>query len=364
VHICQSVSHLKTGTLKLLKQLDGRGKVMAERKVQYKLGLLQYYCSQQDTVSNPAIQLSKLLPSKGISQTGAQYIELDTCGRERRQAVPSDMDMTTCHPAIRTTFSPILDQAIPTTPYPLDQATPTISYPMLDQMSPMSDKELDQEMAIAVYTKKKIIMRLVAIVVVLISGLAFYLIWRPTSSASSLPVVTQQNASRISSNNGTPTDAAVNSSGSIEIYILGAVRHPGVYTLPADARVYQLLLAAGGPLPNADLVALNLAAKLNDGQEVYVTAIGESPPPGLSTSNSGSSSTVDSSSTTSAQGQQLVNINTATAQEMEQQLHVSSKTAQTIINYREQHGPFTSVSQLTQVVSKSIYNKIKNEVTV
>jgi competence protein ComEA len=235
---------------------------------------------------------------------------------------------------------------------------------MLDQaMPPMFDTELDQEMAMYAHAKKTRIIRLVAIAVVLISGLAFYLIWRPTSAASSLPVVTQQNASQISSNNGTPADAAVNSSGSIEIYILGAVRRPGVYTLPADARVYQLLLAAGGPLPDADLVALNLAAKLNDGQEVYVTAIGESPP-GLSTSNSGSSSTVDSSSTTSAQGQNLVNINTATAQEMETQLHVSSKTAQAIINYREQNGPFTSVSQLTQVVSKSIYNKIKNEVTV
>ena len=338
---------------------------MAERRMQYKLGLLQYYCSQQDTIPNPAIQLSKILPSKVIPQTGTQYTEPDARGRERFRAVPSDIDMTTYHPAISTTFSSILEQAIPTTPYPLDQVMPTISYPMLDQaMPPMSDAELDQGMAVDAHVKRTRIMRLVAIAVVLISGLAFYLIWRPASPASSLPVVTQQNASRTSSNNGTTTDEAVNSSGSIQIYILGAVRHPGVYTLAADARVYQLLLAAGGPLPDADLVTLNLAAKLNDGQEVYVTAIGESPPLGLSTSNSGSSSTTDSSSTPSAQGQNLVNINTATAQEMETQLHVSSKTAQAIINYREQHGPFTSVSQLTQVVSKSIYNKIKNEVTV
>ncbi len=267
--------------------------------------------------------------------------------------------MTTYHPAVRTTFSSILEQAIPTTPYPLDQAMPTISYPMLDQaMPPMPDAELDQEMAIDAHANKTRIMRLVAIAVVLISGLAFYLIWRPASPASSLPVVTQQNASRTSSNNGTTTNVAVNSSGSIQIYLLGAVRHPGVYTLPANSRIYQLLQAAGGPLPNADLVALNLAAKLNDGQEIYVATIGESPPSGLSTSNSGSSSTP------SAQGQNLVNINTATAQEMETQLHISSKTAQAIINYREQHGPFTSVSQLTQVVSKSIYDKIKNEVTV
>jgi competence protein ComEA len=339
---------------------------MAERQTQYKLGLLQYYCSQQDTIPNPAIQLSKILPSIGIPQTDDQYTKLDTRGRERYRAVPTDVDMTTYHPAISTTFRPIIDQAIPTTPYPIvDQTMPTISYPMLDQEMPiMPDIEPDQGMAIDAHAKKIRIVRLVAIAVVLISALAFYLIWRPTSSASPLPVITPQNASRTSSNNGATTDAAVKSSGSLEIYILGAVRRPGVYTLPADARVYQLLLAAGGPLPNADLVALNLAAKLNDGQEVYVTAIGESPPSGLSTSNSGSSSTANSSSTTSAQGQNLVNINTATAQEMETQLHISSKTAQAIINYRQQHGPFTSVSQLTQVVSNSIYDKIKNEVTV
>jgi competence protein ComEA len=333
---------------------------MAERQMQYKLGLLQYYCSQQDTIPNPAIKLSKILPSIVIPQTGDQYTKPDTRGRERYRALPSNVDMTTYHAAISTTSGPILDQAIPTTPYPIvDQAMPTISYPMLDQeMSIMPDLELDQGIAIGANAKRIRIVRLAAIAVILISALAFYLIWRPTSAASSLPVVAQQNASRTSSSNGKTTNAAVNSSGSIEIYILGAVRHPGVYTLPADSRVYQLLLAAGGPLPNADLVALNLAAKLNDGQEIYVAAIGESPPPGLLISNSGSSST------TSAQGQNLVNINTATAQEMETQLHISSKTAQAIINYREQHGPFTSVSQLTQVVSKSIYDKIKNEVTV
>jgi competence protein ComEA len=59
-----------------------------------------------------------------------------------------------------------------------------------------------------------------------------------------------------------------------------------------------------------------------------------------------------------------VNVNTASADDLRQKLSISSKTAQSIVNYRQQHGPFTSVDQLLQVVSKSIYDKIKDKVTV
>src|SRR5262245_3160972 len=111
----------------------------------------------------------------------------------------------------------------------------------------------------------------------------------------------------------------------------GAVQHPGVYTLSSDARVYQLLQAAGGPLPNANLVVLNLAGKLVDGQEIYVRQIGEAPPIIGSTTNNGND-----------QGQ-LININTASASDLQQKLHLSAKSAQDIINYRQQHGPFSSV---------------------
>ena len=145
----------------------------------------------------------------------------------------------------------------------------------------------------------------------------------------------------------------------MQVYVVGAVKHPGVYTLAAGARVYQLVQAAGGPLPNANLVALNLAAKLSDGQEVYVTVVGEIPPtymggvPGPGTGNSGTTNSG-----------QLVNINTASVDEMRQSLHLSSTTAQNIVNYRSQHGSFTSIDQLLQVVSKSIYDRIKNQITV
>jgi competence protein ComEA len=66
----------------------------------------------------------------------------------------------------------------------------------------------------------------------------------------------------------------------------------------------------------------------------------------------------------SANTGQLVNINTATVDELHQNLHISAATAQNIVNYRQQNGPFTSIDQLQLVVSKTIYNKIKGLITI
>ncbi len=202
--------------------------------------------------------------------------------------------------------------------------------------------------------------RIFAIVVTLALAITIYFVWRSPTAPTTPPSISQQNFSNTTSNsNGSSTSSSTTNSGDIKVYVVGAVKHPGIYTLPPDARVSDLLQAAGGTLSNANLVALNLAAKLNDGQEVYVLTIGETPPtytggvPGPGTASVGNT----------AAGS-LVNINTASVDDMRQSLHVSSTTAQNIVNYRTQHGPFTSVDQLLQVVSKSIYDKIKDLVTV
>lgn len=213
------------------------------------------------------------------------------------------------------------------------------------------------EPAASASEKRKRWQRVVAVGLLLALLIALFFTWngaRPAAPPASTTI--QQNFSGGPTSNSSSTGSS-SSGNTITVYVVGAVKHPGVYTLPADARVYQLLQAAGGPLPNANLVALNLAAKLSDGEEVYVVHIGETPPtysggvpqpgPGTGTGNT-----------------QLININTASADEMRQALHISSATAQAIVNYRTQHGPFTSVEQLQQVVSQSIYDKIKDQVTV
>ena len=189
-----------------------------------------------------------------------------------------------------------------------------------------------------------------------------YFIWRgappPTAAAIS---TTQQHFSSASTPSSITTGAMVSpgaDSAKIKVYIVGAVNKPGVYTLEGNARIYELLQAAGGPLPHANLVALNLAARLSDGQEIYVTLIGETPP----TSMSGPSGTITTGTPGGTANQ--INLNTASADDLRKALHLSSTNAQAIINYRVQHGAYTSVEELLQVVSQTTYKKIKDEVKI
>ncbi len=209
-------------------------------------------------------------------------------------------------------------------------------------------------------SQKRTYTRIIAAIIAIGLAIALYFIWRSPTTTPPAPSITQQNVSTspfTTNATSTTTNPSTNDASTIQVYIVGAVKHPGVYTLPVSARVYQLLRMAGGPLPNANLVALNMAARLNDGQEVYVPVIGETPP----TSSGGVPGPGTSSPTGSGQ---LVNINTATVDEMHQTLHISARTAQKIIDYRTQHGNYTSVDQLLQVVSKATYSKIKDQVTV
>lgn len=130
----------------------------------------------------------------------------------------------------------------------------------------------------------------------------------------------------------------------IAAYVLGAVVRPGVYSLAASARVRDLVAAAEGFTPDADLVRVNLAAHVLDGQEVYVPHIGEVVPATIGA---------------------LVNLNIATAADLHAALGISLTIARHIVAYREAHGPFTAISQLLLVpISRSTYDRIKYLVTI
>ena len=207
--------------------------------------------------------------------------------------------------------------------------------------------------------------RIIAIVLICLLSGGLYFVWysspaatSSTTSTTSTSSITQQNFSSTSSGT-TGGNSSGSSAGTIQVYVTGAVKHPGVYSLPQGARVHDLLRAAGGPLPQANLVALNLVAKLSDGQEVYVTVQGETPP-----SYVGGVPGPGAGSTGNANATPCVNINTATADDLRLNLHLSSTSAQTIINYRMQHGDYQSVQELSNVVSKTIYDKIKGTACV
>ena len=143
-------------------------------------------------------------------------------------------------------------------------------------------------------------------------------------------------------------------SGQIVVDVDGAVAHPGLYKLPADSRVQAALAAAGGLSPQADAHRINRAAKLHDGQKLYVLSQGESAPPLAASNGQGcegqSCTSADGADAGSdAEGQGLVNINTANATQLTQLPGIGPAIAQKIIDYRTANGPFTSVDDLTKV---------------
>jgi len=214
--------------------------------------------------------------------------------------------------------------------------------------------------------KKRMVSRIIAALLVLGLASAIYFIWHTAAPTTTTP----SSASGVSQQNFSAASTSAPTTDGIRVYVVGAVKNPGIYTLASGSRVYDLLQAAGGTTPKANLVAINMAAKLSDGQEVYITQVGETPPsyaggvPGTggSTTGAGGSSGVGNGGNNT--NGQPVNINTASVDELSKSLHISKKSAQTIVDYRTQNGNFSSVDQLAQVVTKTIYNKIKAQCTV
>lgn len=130
--------------------------------------------------------------------------------------------------------------------------------------------------------------------------------------------------------------------GVLLVHVAGAVRSPGVFELDPGSRVYQAVEAAGGALPEAQLSALNLAAPLSDGTQIFVPTTAETAmaPPGAGTSgeNVGPSGAGE-----------LVNINTATMAELDALPGVGPVLAGRIVSWRTENGPYPSVDALDAV---------------
>jgi len=145
--------------------------------------------------------------------------------------------------------------------------------------------------------------------------------------------------------------------------IAGEVIKPGVYKLPVGSRVDDLLTVSGGFSAGADRVwtdqYLNWAAKLTDGQKVYIPGVSKQSA-SATAKNEGGGQTV--SSTISSDSNTLVNINTGSAAELDSLPRIGPVYAQNIVEHR----PYSTLEELVSkgAIKQSLYDKIKNLITI
>lgn len=138
----------------------------------------------------------------------------------------------------------------------------------------------------------------------------------------------------------------------ILVDIKGAVKKPGVYELPVNARLHELVNVAGGLTDDAEDRQVNMAIVLADQQLVYIPRKGE---------------TVEQTNLPpQVANESKVNINTASAEELQTLTGIGEKKAQAIIDYRTQNGNFQSIDQLTEVdgFGEKTVEKLRDSITI
>lgn len=140
----------------------------------------------------------------------------------------------------------------------------------------------------------------------------------------------------------------------IDVYVSGAVNKPDVYALPLKANVKDAITAAGGATAEADLDRINLATELVDQMQVYVPRQGEAEPP--------SPPEGSAPDTTTAK----ININTASAEELDKLPGIGPSLAKAIIDHRTKNGPFKQIENINDVkgIGDALFEKIKDQITV
>jgi competence protein ComEA len=142
------------------------------------------------------------------------------------------------------------------------------------------------------------------------------------------------------------------STGSMRVYVSGAVTNPGVYPLRQGDRVVDAVQAAGGPAADADTEAVNFAERVQDGQHLRVPRIGDPPEaPDLQTASA---------------GEQLVDINRADVNLLRSLPGLGATRAANIVDSRQKAGPFLRPEDLLtrKLVTQSVFDQVKPLITV
>ena len=212
----------------------------------------------------------------------------------------------------------------------------------------------------------------------------------PGASAESVQAVGAQQSpgtqasAQPSANPSESAQSGASGEATVRVHVAGAVNNPGVYTLPAQGRAVDAIAAASGAAADADLDRVNLAGTLSDGVQIYVPHRGETAAPAQIQPNGGTANGASQNGTAqnnaaqpqpartltasgnAQKGSTPVNINTATAEELQSLPRIGPAMAQRIIAWREAHGGFRSVDELDAVpgIGPSMLENLRPLVTV
>ncbi len=194
---------------------------------------------------------------------------------------------------------------------------------------------------------------------VLISLLLYLQFGRVSEPSVTFPVYEEQDSEQESV--ADQANLRESEAAPLVVDVKGAVKQPGVYSLPAGARVVDAIERAGGLLEEADPERINLAQPLTDGMAFRVPYQGEQeklPAEPVSASVASASGSFSDSG--------KVNINTATEAELDTLPGIGPAKAAAIIKYREEHGPFQDISQLTRVpgIGEKTFQNLQDLITV
>jgi competence protein ComEA len=168
----------------------------------------------------------------------------------------------------------------------------------------------------------------------------------------------------------TPGDApgpgSTTTGPAVAVHVAGAVLHPGLYRLPAGSRVADAIASAGGRLPRADLDRLNLAARLGDGQKVFVVRRGETAPPDVA---GGGGADVAGGWAGAGEGvvpAEPIDLNTAGLAALDSLPGIGPATARAILEERARRGGFRSTRDLLRVpgIGDGRFARLKDRVRV
>lgn len=144
------------------------------------------------------------------------------------------------------------------------------------------------------------------------------------------------------------------------VYVCGAVNAPGIYTLSADSRLYEAVALAGGFSSEADPAYHNLARCISDGERIYILSSEETKLLSAKQQVAGE----EGAERSPENG--LINLNTATAEQLMELPGIGEAKAKGILDYRAKIGQFTAIEEIMNVsgIGEAMFEKIKDKITV